>query len=821
MKIKKTPVFLMLLSALFVVFHWPVFFGGKAYLNGWIFRSHAPFQPLAPVNFLNQSSDLVTHYFGYKYFIARCLKAGLSPLWCPDVFCGIPLFANGSSAVFSPLNLLYFKFDPYTAYSFVLAVFFLCGGALFFFYLRRALKLSEIASFCGAATLVFCPFLAESIDYDTLLAFLWSLPLVLLLTEKAARPGGWAWAPALAAALFLTLCTSHVHGLVNAFGVFFIYLFVAKRPEARPRQLFFTLGLTVLLFLGLSLVLLLPTFEFFKNSQWVSSKAPGQSPVQLPLTWLTSVYPVTLKLPYADRILASLLPGRTGVGYAVPLGFLPFLSGLAGIFGLFSKTADRRVRFFAALVLLYHALTVAPPSLFLPGPVGRLFDATLSRFWQVYVIASAALCAYAVDALVSDMAFRVRMLTLTKIFALFIVGPVTLAAAVFTFSSEKIKPHLIRLFESKGWMGDGEAHYRQRFEDFFQITYGAVSLRSLFILLPVITGSGLIYLLSRAARVPDEKKQTLKTAFCVLLVAELLSYSAVLRPAPIEREKIYPPTRVTDFLKQDPGVFRTLSLQSPAAPGTGTQKYILKPNLGLMYGLTDVGGQDSVLNASYLYFAQKYLSDDPSLAASPKGILDFEAFNPHIASFLNVKYVLAAESRAVTADGFEPVFTAEGITVHKNKKALPRFFFTRKLLPMPENADTVYEEMMRRTPGGEPQVYLDAVPANAGAGEGPAPEPELVMLKPGDALVRVNAPSAGALVYTDNFDRGWRAWVDGAATPVRRVNGLFKAVTLSAGTHEIRWVYDPGMRFTGVLALITALGIVLFYTGRILFYSRR
>ena len=81
MRTDRLKYYYIALAALFMLFHWPVLFGGKVYMNMWIFRDHAPFPAALPsqLNPLNQSSDFVTHYFGYMEFVARSFRQGLFP----------------------------------------------------------------------------------------------------------------------------------------------------------------------------------------------------------------------------------------------------------------------------------------------------------------------------------------------------------------------------------------------------------------------------------------------------------------------------------------------------------------------------------------------------------------------------------------------------------------------------------------------------------------------------------------------------------------------------------------------------------------------
>lgn len=73
-----------------------------------------------------------------------------------------------------------------------------------------------------------------------------------------------------------------------------------------------------------------------------------------------------------------------------------------------------------------------------------------------------------------------------------------------------------------------------------------------------------------------------------------------------------------------------------------------------------------------------------------------------------------------------------------------------------------------------------------------------------EAVVRLEQP--GWLVLMESFDPGWRATVDGHATPILRANGLFQAIPIPAGGHTVRWEYRPGSWAAGVvLTLASAL----------------
>jgi hypothetical protein len=75
-------------------------------------------------------------------------------------------------------------------------------------------------------------------------------------------------------------------------------------------------------------------------------------------------------------------------------------------------------------------------------------------------------------------------------------------------------------------------------------------------------------------------------------------------------------------------------------------------------------------------------------------------------------------------------------------------------------------------------------------------------------LVALCAASEPAIaVFVEQFDRGWRATVDGRATPILRANLLMRALPLKPGQHRITMEYHtPGLVAGGT---ISAMGVLL------------
>jgi hypothetical protein len=67
----------------------------------------------------------------------------------------------------------------------------------------------------------------------------------------------------------------------------------------------------------------------------------------------------------------------------------------------------------------------------------------------------------------------------------------------------------------------------------------------------------------------------------------------------------------------------------------------------------------------------------------------------------------------------------------------------------------------------------------------------------------------GVLVLADAFYPGWKAYVNGKEKTIHRANYLFRAVELSAGNHQVEFVYDPvSFKIGWMLSLATASGLL-------------
>jgi hypothetical protein len=85
----------------------------------------------------------------------------------------------------------------------------------------------------------------------------------------------------------------------------------------------------------------------------------------------------------------------------------------------------------------------------------------------------------------------------------------------------------------------------------------------------------------------------------------------------------------------------------------------------------------------------------------------------------------------------------------------------------------------------------------------------ITRLAPDRVSVEAELSDAGTLVLADGYDPGWQVSVDGQPAPLLRANVVFRGVALSAGRHDVEFVYRPREVVQGLLvSALTALVVL-------------
>ena len=129
-----------------------------------------------------------------------------------------------------------------------------------------------------------------------------------------------------------------------------------------------------------------------------------------------------------------------------------------------------------------------------------------------------------------------------------------------------------------------------------------------------------------------------------------------------------------------------------------------------------------------------------------------------------------------------------GRQLRQNPKPMARLAWAQTIAVDPDSKSVI--SRLAQTPP-ETTVLAEALPHTPGAG-GPV---HLLEDTPQRVVAQVSTTAPSVLVLRDALAPGWHATVDGQVQPIVRADGLFRAVAVPAGQHEVVWQFAaPGLQ---------------------------
>ncbi|MEX1021335.1 MAG: YfhO family protein, partial [Litorilinea sp.] len=106
-----------------------------------------------------------------------------------------------------------------------------------------------------------------------------------------------------------------------------------------------------------------------------------------------------------------------------------------------------------------------------------------------------------------------------------------------------------------------------------------------------------------------------------------------------------------------------------------------------------------------------------------------------------------------------------------------------------------------------PPALLQAGGASDGVSDSPGDGVTLLTYAAEAVTLHVQTAQPAALVLSDVYYPGWRAWIDATETPVYRANHLFRAIVVPPGEHTVTFRFEPDTFYGGLWW--SGLGLVL------------
>ncbi len=247
--------------------------------------------------------DTGAFYYPLTAWFARELQAGNFPLWCPLIFGGYPLLADGEIGMLYPPNILaLLVFPPDIAFVLMQAAHYFVAG-LGSYGLARVLGVGCLAAGYSGVAFALGAFMIGHLDHGNILRSAAWLPALLASADLALRAGrrrALAWTGLGAAALALAGLGLHPQVLLVDLVALWSYLpmrALAQGLRGTLPRLALVLGGTTLIGLAGAAVQVVPTYELGALSSrgddvpYADATAGALSPFDL----------ATLVLPYLFR----------------------------------------------------------------------------------------------------------------------------------------------------------------------------------------------------------------------------------------------------------------------------------------------------------------------------------------------------------------------------------------------------------------------------------------------------------------------------------------------------------------------------------------
>jgi Bacterial membrane protein YfhO len=549
-----------------------------------------------------------------------------------------------------------------------------------------------------------------------------------------------------------------------------VFRLVSLRPErgAAVRRAALLAG-GAALGLGVAAIMLVPLVEALSQSYDISRGAdplPGRS-------GLAFLFPEYWGRP--DGFLVSSQPTNFTERTAY-VGAVPALLAVAGLVG---RRPNGTQLFFVAVAIIaglvaFKSGPVADLARDLPG----LEDVNLARSVILIAFSGSVLAAFGLDLALSRRGNLRAMLAAAGALALL---PVLGWAAARAGTLDQLGDALGELPRPGSDPASGEV-----------LAYASV-LRWLLV---ALAGLGLLALLLLR---PARSRLTVP-AIVALAAADLLVLAAGFHPSVEERRGAPPPPGSVRFLQRAPGEGRVAG-----------DLEALGPNSASRYGLADARGHELpvVERQRRLWGA---LGGGGGLQRT---IVDAAA--PGTGRLLDVYGVRWVLSSRLGGPGYREAYTGHGGRVVENVSPLPRAWVAHGWRPTGSMTGAL--SLMTRSAASEVlarPVVEGARPPAPGSPRRPSPA-RVVEESDTSVTVRTRAGAAGYLILLDTHYPGWKAEVDGEEEEIRPANAAFRAVSVPAGQHEVRFRYRPASAYAG--AAIT--GVSLLLVVALLIVSRR
>lgn len=742
-------IYLFLLLLPIFIFFSPVWFKGKLPIPAdTIVGMYHPFRDMvwkgftAGVPFKNfLITDAVRQQYPWRELAISLLQQGQYPGWNPYTHAGTPLAANIQTALFYPLNILFFIIPFNTAWTIQVILQPVLLGLFMFVYLVN-IGISKKSSSIASLAISFSGFSVAWLEWNTTLHTLVWLPLALLSLDKIIKKGKIRW--------FLTLIFSLVSIFFAGFlqTAIYAYLVIGMYALFRVCKTSETGGVkgTLLMKLGIAalLTLLITSIQWVPAAKLINLSARNidQGNVLEREDWF---------LPW-QHLVQFIAPDFFGnpstlnywgvfnymefIGY---IGIVPLAFALSALLS-HSKGKSFPENFFASALVL--SLVSASPNLLSRIPyqlrLPLVSTAQPSRLIMVIDLCLGVLAAFGLDRFFRNLKEKNKQLDRILYFVLLMIASAIAGLWIFTF---------------------------QKTES-ITVTNLEVAKRNLILPTMLFLASvGVIFtpsLIEKFKRLKERGSSAKTIVFVLLFIltsADLLRFAWKFTPFS-DRDFLYPPTETIRFLKQDKSLWRYITADASVFP----------PNFSIPYRLQTLEGYDPIYIARYGQLIASAQAGEPILESTPfHRIIRPDNYMSQVYDLLNVKYVLSLVD--LSHPKLKKVFQEGETRVYRNNLAFPRAFLIPNYIAPKSDTEALEQVFAIKKADIEESATILEYRENT-------------------VIILVDSQTGGMLVLADTYYPGWIATLDNMPIEINQVLYSLRGTMVPSGKHEILYRYS-------------------------------
>lgn len=730
------------------------------------------------------TADGALSYYPRRVALHEAVRAGRIPLWSEASFAGMPFLANFQSGVFYPVNLALAPLSPQRAMgAFAAAHVFLLGlGSLLFL---RDLGVGRAAAVAGALAASWNGFVVLRLAHPTAVATLAWLPWLLWLarrlleapTARAAAFLAGAWALAILAGFPPVLAHA-----AYAVGILALAIVIAARREGRASAR--GLGLFALALLagcGIAAPQLLATAEMARFSDRVEIPyASILSSAIHPALAIRVVAPAFFGDPLDGSDLSRAFSRGDGhysqsfLASGVYIGIPVLVLAVTGALARRRESLALGVVAVIGLLLALGSPLLGPAAAAVPG----LRIARIDRAIALTAVAGGLLAGIGLDRVMREA--RARRIALGSLGALLALLSVLLIAGL-VLRANLATPFIADAVRRPDPDGPARALIR-----------------------PTLATAGALVALWFATYGNSRRAGLILP----VLLLDLGSFAA--------RHHFARDTR--GFFEETPGIafLRERAGESRAAGDGGArivrfggaEPQLLPPNIPGLFGLEDVHGY----NALAMGHVMRYFGAIEPEARRDRRLLPLRRESSLDSPLLRLLAAPLVVSHRPIA-GRELAYSGSDLAVTE-VAAFPRAFLVHHA-ERAESPDAAVAAIASgaanplrtalvdlATPG---DLGLDAEPAGQEIGESVIWRAQ----RDEEIVLRVHALRPALLCLSEVWFPGWEADVDGAPASILRANGIFRAVPVPAGEHDVRLRYRPRPLRVGLVIALASIALVV------------